>query len=618
MDQAPRGPLVSNEKSGTLDFTDNYKQKWRAFREGSREQADRELRNNKEWGRMAEYIRALEGDQWPANRAKFRSKYVDNHLSRARKETLAQYTDVKPVISVQSTNDFAKQAEILKKMLMHSWINEDLDLKLTGVLDHALFNTGYWKLNAAQGRVSVITCGMDTVKPINCTGDIQESSAIRYSVYKPVAYFYEKFGEEIADKVLRSSKQFRRDQPESNASFQSVGMNEYSWNRLSPSMRYVNRDMSAEWGRTQQLPVFPVAELEELWFKDYNVNETRRDVLVKHPGLSTDKHNYWYRVKPGQRLYPRKRLMVFGGDENLYDSTSPYWYEGYPFAKLCLDPIVWGAGGLSKYRNLLPINCGMNEISAGVFDTIKKAINQAYVAKRGSVVPADWDRFFPEIPGQRILMNNTADIRDIRALDPPNLPAYVFEFSRYLMGSFDRHAGSTDMGQLMKKKQVPGGEAMEQIRDAQSAPIRYEGRFIETFLRDAGRIAVSHYLQYFNRKDRYWILGDDGVTWSDYEWDPSTMIPANQARETFYQLYRIIIAPGSLHGANKDRDQTKALILFRSGALSLETLLTKADIGNVQEEITKIAKERELGLIPGGAQGRTPRMTRGQRNGQAA
>ena len=159
---------------------------------------------------------------------------------------------------------------------------------------------------------------------------------------------------------------------------------------------------------------------------------------------------------------------------------------------------------------------------------------------------------------------------------------------------------------------------MEQIRDAQSAPIRYEGRFIEAFLRDAGRIAISHYLQFFTRKDRYWILGEDGVTWSDYTWDPTNMIPAGYAPEAFWKLFRVIVTPGSLHGANKDRDQVKALTLFRSGALSLETLLRKADIGDVQEEIKRIAKEREMGLMPGGSQGRTPRLTRGQRTGQAA
>jgi hypothetical protein len=555
---------------------------------------------------------------WPRDRPKFRSGYVDNHMSRARKETLAQYMDVRPTISVSAHQDFISQAEILKKLCEHTWITEDLHLRLAEVLDHGLLSVGYWKVNGASGRVSVGTCGMDTCLPINNPGQLQLSSAILYRTFKPVSYFHARWGKEIAEKVLRSSKQYRRDQPESNSSFAPLGMNEYSWNRLSPSMRYVNRDMAAEWQRSTMAPIFPVSELEEYWIDDFSVNESQKEVIVKDPRFSINDHNYWYRVKPGERMYPRKRLMIFGGDYDLYDSTTPYWFDGFPFAQLVLDPIVWGAGGLSKYRALLPINKGINEISAGVFDTVKKAINQAYVAKRGSVLPADWERFFPEIPGQKMMLNNTGDIRDVRALDPPNLPAYVFEFSRYILSMFDRHAGSMDPNSLMKKKQVPGGDTIEQIRDSQSAPIRLEGSYTEAFLRDAGKIAVSHYIQFFNRKDRFNALGIDGVTLQDYEMDCSNMVPANQARESFWKRFRLIVAPGSLHGAAKYHDQVKALTLFRSGALSLETLLKKSDIGDVAAEIKLIMKEREAGLVGGQAAGRTPRTTRGQRTGQAA
>ncbi len=162
-----------------------------------------------------------------------------------------------------------------------------------------------------------------------------------------------------------------------------------------------------------------------------------------------------------------------------------------------------------------------------------------------------------------------------------------------------------------------GGMAntLEQIRDSQSGTIQLEGQYIEAFLRQSGKIAVSHILQYCTKKQRYAILGNDGVTWDDFDWEPGTMIPAGHARESFWKQFSVLIAQGSLHGANKDRDLIKAMTLFKAGAMSLETLLEKADIGDVSKEIQRIAKERQSGLIGSGAAGRTPRATRSQRTG---
>lgn len=618
IERMPRGPLVFNEKSGTTDYEDGYVSKLNRFREAAREQAMRELRSNKEWNNVSKYTRALEGNIWPKDRPRFRSQFVDNNLSRARKETLAQYTDTKPTIMVQGSHGLDQQAQTLTKQCIHSWMSENLDIELIRVLDHAMLSHGYWKVDATRGRVTVSTCGMDTVRPINCDGDLQHSSAVIYGRHKALSYFVNKWGKKVAEKILQDTNRGRRETTPVSNTGPGMQMDSYSWNRLSPSMRYIHRDLNPDQSDYNTGDLFPVAELEELWSEDDSVNESLRDVIVKDPNYPISDHNYWYRVKPGGRMYPRKRLMVFGANTPLYDGPSPYWYDGFPFVMLTLDPIVWGAGGLSKYRSLYPLNMGLNEISAGLFDTIKKALNQVYVAKRGSVNPADWDRFFPEIPGQRMLLNNTADIRDVRALDPPQIPQGAFEFARALTAVFDRHAGSVDVMGLTKKKQVPGGDTMEQIRDMQTAPIRLEGRYIEAFLRDVGMIAVSHYLQYYTYKERYLIIGPDGVTMDDYNWDPTTMIPANEAREVHWKKYKIMIAPGSLHGSNKDRDQIKAITLFKAGSLSRRTLLEKFDIVNPEEEFKRMAAEQKAGLGQPAPGGRTPRATRGQRTGGVA
>ncbi len=576
------------------------------------EQARREQRACKEWAHIGNYIRALEGDIWPRNRPQQRSRFVLNNLERIRGELLAQYTDTKPTITVQSSPNLDAQAEILTKQCIFTWIKESMDKRLEEVLDHALFSHAFWKVNGTNGRVSVIACGMDTVLPIHCAGDIQQASAIAYSTTKPLQYFQLKWGREVATKIYRT---LGRNYGMNSSFGPAQKLSEYSWSKMSPQMQYAHRDMNPGY-TALSVEAFPTAPLQEIWFEDVSINETKTNWIVRNPSLSLSDHNYWYVVKPGERFYPRKRLIIHGAEVPLYDSTGPYWFSGFPFAMLTLNPVVWAPGGLSKYRNLMPVNFGMNEIHAGIFDTVKKAINQVYMAKRNAVSPNDWNRFRPDVPGEKLIISSNASIGDVQPLAPPSLPGYVMDFAHTLLTQFDRAAGTVDTMDLMRKKQIPGGDTMEQIRGMQTGPIRREGRAIELFLGQAGQIAVSHYLQFYNREERYQILGDDGVTWDDYVW-PANMIPATEAREAFWKNFHAIVVPGSLHGSNQDRDQTKAFTLFRAGALSTDTLLRKFNIVDPDKELQKIAAERSQGL-GAAAVGRTPRITRGARNGAVA
>ncbi len=615
---SPRAPVV-NIKSGTVDNTDGYKRKMQQFREAAREQSEREQKENREWANIASYIATLEGNWWAKERKSYRSRYSDNQLARARKECLALYTDTRPeIISSCSNSQYNSTASAVKNVLHYEWLRASLDLRLVEVIDHSLLSVGYWKINASPNRLSVVPCGMDSVLPINSPADLQGSSAIRYKTWKPTPYF-RRFGE--AGKRVMSRPSFPM-RPGDETYTLASGMTEYAWDRMSPGLR---RQMGSRGQPEQQGrggDAFPVSPLEELWVEDYSVNETGRDVVVQDPNVGMDQHNYWLVVKPGQRLFPRKRLLVWGGEEHLYDGPSPFWYKGFPFTRLALDPVVWAPGGLSKYRTLQPLNRGINEIGAGVFDAIKKAINQTYAVRRGSVSDLDWERFYPDKPGAKLRMNPSSNpSTDLRAIEAPRLPEYVQTFlGQYLLPAFDRHAGTTDFMTLMKKNQVPGGEVFEQIRDSQSAPVRLEGRRVETFLSESGRIAASHILQFYNAQERMRILGADGVTWEDFDYNPGGMIPAGMAPDKFLEMLSIQVSPGSIHGASKEREQTKSMVLFGRGALSLETLLRKFEVQDVEGEIARIENERSRGLIPGGQPpteggGREPRMTRAQRNG---
>ena len=222
-------------------------------------------------------------------------------------------------------------------------------------------------------------------------------------------------------------------------------------------------------------------------------------------------------------------------------------------------------------------------------------------------------------------MNPTGSIADVKWIDPPQLPAYVLEFLKSLGPEFDRHAGTLDVNSLQKKKQVPGGDAIEQMRDMQTGQFRLEGRYVEVFLRDCGEQAVSNILQSFTSKQRLRLLGPDGLTWQDFDWDPDSAVPANSDRFNHWRSFPITIAAGSSHGSAKAQMKQLALILNQRGIIGAKELLRAVEYPNPDRVIEEKAQEMQaiaqMQQQGGGEEqqqpvmGRTPR-TPGQKKGK--
>lgn len=611
MNSLPRGPL-STGKSGTMDTADGYKAAIRNFRESCREEALASLRLNPEYDQVKTYQRYLAGEQWERNRPPYRSKFVDNRMAQVRVETLSLLTDIRPTIDITSkAKEYEHQAEVAKKVILHEWRRLNLDMALVAAVDHALFGVGYWRMGALMpGQLIVVPLGMDAVIPIQGGRDIQDSSGVLYRTYKPLSYFRQNFGDK-ADGLEREQASMNW---MSSGNAKPGHVDEFTWSALSPQMRSRMGLKRPRMNPSENL-TFPVIPLEEYWIDDPAINEYGQDVTVKHPDLSEDEHNYWYKVAPRQRLFPRKRLMVFAGDRIMYDGPSMYWHGFYPFVKLVLNPITWGPDGFSKYRFLKPIQDAINEIGAGTLDTIKKAVNQTVITKSGVVRPTAWQRFFPDLPGGKLEISPSAQIADVRYIDPPNLPGYVFQFGNaYLLPAFDRHAGSLDPSALTRKKQVPGQDTIESMKDSLQAAFRIESRYVEVFLRDAGAQAVALIFQFFTGSQRLRIMGADGLTREDFDYSPGMMTPWSISKESHHKNFEFSVGQGSLHGSSQDRAKQVAILLRRTRDISRKELFRQMNIANGEQIESELQDEMKSGMAPQPT-GRTPRLSRRERTG---
>lgn len=614
-----------------MDVPDGYTQKALAWREQAREQANQTQRLNAELGRVGQYVRAIQGDQWFGQaRARYRSKFVDNRIGKSRYDDLSQLTDTRPTIDIATSIDTYKPiADMLNFLMHHEWVRYKCDLSLVLAADICkAYGTSFWKMGAAKPGISVITpCGPDQVLPIQTGFDIQEATAVLYKTWKTVGYMKRKFPMVSANIEREANSTPVYGSGAGDATYlRPAHIDQLVWNALNPGMQKVL-------GAKSPMPVEPSSmifnalEVEEYWVDDPTDNESLQSVVVKDPYLSQDAHNWWYMVGPKKALYPRKRLMTFVGRRIIYDGPSPFWHGLYPFPTLRLNPVFFSFWGLSKYRDLMPVNQAINEIVAGVLDLVKRVLNPTTVTRDGAIAPAAWKEFFPDMPGMKLkMMQNSNPEKDLTYAKNPEIPSYVIELlANYLGPEFDRLSGTIDIVAMSKKAQVPGGETIDQMKDAMSTGLKMEGRQIEIFLRDAGVQAMSNFLQFYTPEQTLKLMGEAGLPPGTFTGQQGTFIPDSNRENhpNFWSNFALTVKPGSLHSGAKDRQKMQAIALAQSGLISRQQLYRTLELDNGPQILQELAQENAPTAEPGDpvvpeASGRSARLTRGQRTGSPA
>jgi hypothetical protein len=620
---APRPP-IERPRTGTLDYTDGYKNQILIWRQSILNQGAEEMRACGDLQRVNDYIKYLDGMPWDPSRPEWRSSYHDNVAMDQRIEAIAALTDIKPTINVScAVDDYKHQADIVMSVMKSVWQRQRLQAtKLRDLIDHSLFGTGFLKVAATEpGQMQFSAKALGNIIPIQMEGnDLQSAVAVVDRCYKSLMYFHKKFTRDKCIGLERYSVNLM-DSIQGEKYMRPNNIPEYQWNPLSPAMKrrmHLSRSQQPNQGYPGSIVnPYPIIELQEIYHEDISYNDYGHPVLVKDPNRPVADHNYHYIVPAGGMMFPRKRLTIFGGDNVMYDGPSPYWDGMYPYIMLQLNPTVWAPGGVAKYRDILPLIKSMDKVGAGVEESCIDAVNRNVITRKGAIDPISWERFDVTRPKQKVMLNGTANpATDFRYMEAKQLPSYVEMWLKFLEGRVNRRTGALDITGLSRKKQQPSGEVMQGLQDAMSGPYRLECAQIEGAMIEASLLCTSRVFQFYNKDQRLKILGADGETWEDYDYVAQNMVPASAPKEDHWRLFPILVAPGTLHGGSQQQKKVVALNLRKGHDISLKSTYKILDIGlNADEEIAEIKKEAAELPQPPPKKGRTERMTRGQRNG---
>lgn len=507
------------------------------------QEGDAIIQDDPGYGEIDRSISYIMGDQFDGRRPTELSNVPDNHLKHIVNETVAALTDIHPLFGFSTKNPaFKEMEEVLVKLSQAWWVNTFADLKLADVIKFAAIGTGYceiaWDASAGGGTGDIALRPLDPrdvvpIKPVLSTSIQDWEGVILRAAKSP-----DELKVRYPDKAHRI---FADNQPSIVAR---------TWSRAKAALSTVITpsavdNMNNAGTKARNTPRrMPTCDVYTIYMKDHRLS------IDNNPRVMGDPKTTWsYTVYPvgydqvpdgvdGQgnqkyrrstiqdaKLYPRGRMIIATRTAILYDGPNPYWHGMFPIAKLCLDPWPWSLLGVGLVHDIMPLQDALNETLNGIMDHVRKLLRPAVVADKKSVATSVWERLDTRLPGMKLKTNQSLG-KGVEIVSPEPLPTYTFEILQWLAAEMDYHAGTANLSALMQLQQMPGQDTIEKMQEALSPALRFKGRLLEYFLRDIGEMVKSNLFQFYNMPRRVAILGEQGIVFNDFDFDPGSLVPS--------------------------------------------------------------------------------------------
>lgn len=580
------------------------------------------LRKERVWNEIPNCIQYVNGEQMPV-RSQAISRIVDNRILKIVEDTVSALTDVRPIWNYETNNDAYKdQGDILSKLARGWWRTNAIDRRLQSVLSYSCVGgSGYavlaWDKDLpGGGDFRLVPYDPRDVVPIGpiYSDSIQDWRGVILRERLPVETVREMFPSKRAEIVPQAGNQHGT----------MVGAN---------NTALITNFTSAITGRGDQKDLPDSVDLFRIFVKDESLNTGDSSIQMGPPET-----NYSYVVHPlgepivdanGQiqkfasredaKMYPRGRFIMCTNTTILHDGPNPYWHGMFPVVRFTLDPLPWTLLGSSMVLNLIPLQNAYNECLRGIEDGIGQWVRRGIVADSTAISKTNLNALDTRRAGLRASLNPTAG-EGFKILDGPTFPNWYMEMLAYYKMEMDEVSGVRGMQQLTQLKQMPSEGTMEKYLDAMSPQLRLRSRSIEISLSELAEMLKVGFFQYYTMERRMQILGPDGQTLEDFDFDPETLIPAalpgatrEQRADLHHKNFTFAVAPNSFLNVSHMQQKMMMLQLLRAQLVDPWTAWDTFDVPNVGKAPAETVPERiiaarKLGLLPGP----TPEMVQAQ------
>lgn len=271
----------------------------------------------------------------------------------------------------------------------------------------------------------------------------------------------------------------------------------------SPIFRFAGRDKKNQGS-------FPTVDLYHAYIMDDGRNESGVDRTIGMHGT-----NWAYTVKPGDLLFPLRRLAIFSRSVPFpcYDGSSPWWHGMVPLVQFKLYDWAWEALGQTVLGDLYRMQEGIETLLRAMEDSANArldpplAYDDQYVAKDFA------DAVNPRRAGVRVAasLNQGEFFKVLGQQWQYEVSQYIPELVKSNEARMDYIAATPDMVAIAKAKQVPSSDSMEKILEMAGPMVQDLLRQMEKPFFQLGEMRKSLYMQFDSGNRLLQLFGEGGI-----------------------------------------------------------------------------------------------------------
>lgn len=584
------------------------------------------LKKERAYEQLPLSIQYIDGKQL-APQGKSLSKISDNRLRKLALETAATMTDVRPIWNYETfAEEYSKQGEVLNQLARAWWRNNRVDKRLVSVLLYAMAGgSGYGlltynaELAGGQGDLELIPFDPRDVIPVDPTyGDsLQDWRGVILRQRLPLETVKRMFpskAPKLAGKETSWGPIDQRSQAGASPAF-----------LVSPQWDILDGKKGG--------PEAPGIDIMRAYLKDDSMNLTEQPITLGEGDwaytvypMGAKKPDGTLATKIDARLYPRGRLIIFTPECVLKDIPNPHWHGKFPVIRFTLDPLPWSLLGASIVGDLIPLQDSLNEALRGADDGLQQWVRRSVAADKRAMPKAALDALDTRRAGVKMHYNPAAG-EPFKLLDGPAPQVFGIykDHIQFLKTEMEDTGGLAGVTALAQMGQMPSADTMERYMEALSPILRLRARNMELALSELAEFLKVGFFQWYTAPRRIELLGKDGLTREDFDYDPGTMVPSGEPRADgstsprmdlaleHHKLFSFQVAPNSWLNVSHSQQKMFYLQLFRAQMLDPWTIWDQFDVpdaGPMPAETVpeRIVAAREQGLM----QGPTPEIVQTQ------
>lgn len=596
-----------------------------AWLQGSLQRAEASLKNGDAYRTIDETIDLIANRVMSAvlarTKGKKKSTVSINRIKRQLREIISLLTQrIKPRWDYGTQNEaWKEQAEILTKRLKAWFASNLFDRKLKECLQWAVCGAGYLQV----GWSRAIPGYMDTDLDVDVLGpddvlrdqgmEIQEAygTHIRklYNLSEAISRF------PLSRAYLRPV----RTRPTTRA---QDARKVTSW--LSPLLNAIGFTRTGG-DATENVNNYGFlgtdVEVYYTYILDPKINNTGAEIhsdTICHDmvtGIKTAQTSWEYTIPyVGQQLpldeaghiriataedcyyYPTRRLLIWTQDHLIYDGPSYFWHGRVPIVQLSMDKWPWEQIGYSLAMDNISIGDAVNQIMRGVVDTFNLKFDPTLMVNGREITRKEMEGIDMREPGGRIMRSGMLPAADV--ITPINdngyeIPQQTQPILGLLLQTMDHQVGVADVSSLMELQQAPSADSTERLLQAQGPLATDYARELEKMVTEFGYLAGWNFLQFDTLQKRLKILGQSGLSYEDFNYDPGRLMPISvpgavvgstlmQRGLLFGRQFSFQVVPNSIFEFTDTQDKLFKFQLWRDQRFPIDpwTLAEAWNLGN--------------------------------------